>query len=1219
MTTPTLENEIPQQTATEDALWSYTVPAGTFADADEGDVLTLTATLADGSPLPEWLEFDESTGTFSGTPVNEDVGTLSVKVTATDLSEASVSATFDVVIANTNDAPTAEVEIAEQTATELVFWSYTLPAGAFEDVDLGDALTYTATLADGSALPSWISFDGGTVTFTGTPQGSDIGAVELKVVATDGSGASAFITFDLSVYGNIIYSNVSYVLPDFVWNLTLTGAAAIDGTGNALDNVIEGNSASNTLDGGTGIDTLIGGLGNDTYILDETDDAVIENAGQGTDTVRASASYTLSGNIENLTLTGSGDIDGTGNTLNNTILGNAGANVLNGGGGKDTMRGGEGDDSYYVDAGDTVTEYATEGHDSVFSSVSFTLGAYVENLTLTGTTSIHATGNAWANVITGNSGNNTLNGDAGADTMIGGLGLDNYHVDDAGDVVVELAGEGTDTVHASISYTLGDNLENLTLTGADATSGQGNAANNTLNGSLNSAANTLAGGLGNDTYVVDASDLVVELAGEGTDTVSSAYSHALAANVENLTLTGSADIEGAGNALDNTINGGTNSGANILRGRAGNDTYLVGAGDMVIEEAGEGIDTVKVSLSHALAANVENLTLTGTAAIDGTGNELANLLLGNTADNILDGGAGADTMQGGAGNDTYIVDNTADVVAETAPGGSADRVEASATFTLGNYIEQLWLTGMAAINGTGNAQANLIVGNGAANVLAGRGGDDTYVVGAGDTVVENANEGTDVVQSSISWTLSANVEYLVLTGTADIDGTGSAGNNHITGNAGNNYLDGGAGADTLVGGLGSDIYFVDNIGDVVVEEAGGGADVVYSTVTYTLGTAVESLYLAGTASVDGYGNSVDNELVGNAGANVLTGGAGDDVYIVSAGDTIVEYANEGKDQVYADVTWTLAANVEELTLTGSAAIDATGNGLNNRLDGSANTGANVLTGGAGDDFYILGDGDTVVEFANEGWDSVYAPFAMALGEHLDVLFLGGGGDFYGTGNALDNSIYGNAGNNLIDGGAGADFMTGGSGSDTYVVDDAGDRVTENGWDTGWDVVQSSVTFALGNNLEALTLTGSGSINGTGNVLDNEIRGNTGNNTLAGGAGSDTYLLGGNNGDDTVVENDATAGNHDVIQFGAGISEEDLWFEQSGNDLLVTVLGSNDSVLVKDWYLGDQYRVEEFRLTGSQESLQSGNVQQLVDAMEGTVITLLGLPLALLGVIDDVWN
>ena len=224
--------------------------------------------------------------------------------------------------------------------------------------------------------------------------------------------------------------------------------------------------------------------------------------------------------------------------------------------------------------------------------------------------------------------------------------------------------------------------------------------------------------------------------------------------------------------------------------------------------------------------------LTGTGAINGTGNELDNVLGGNTGANVLTGAAGNDSLNGGAGNDTLI-------------------------------------------GGTGN---------------------DTYYVDAvGDVITEVGGEGTELVNStSLNYTLGANVENLVLQGAGNINGTGNtqdnvlggnAGANVLTGAAGNDSLNGGAGVDTLVGGTGHDTYYVDNASDVVTELIGEGTDLVYSTAaSYTLSANVDKLTLAGTADISGAGNDLNNVIVGNAGANVLSGEAGDDYIDGAAGN-----------------------------------------------------------------------------------------------------------------------------------------------------------------------------------------------------------------------------------------------------------------------------------------------------------------------------------------------
>jgi len=640
------------------------------------------------------------------------------------------------------------------------------------------------------------------------------------------------------------------------------------------DDQLDGGSGNDTLDGGLGSDTFLSGSGNDTFVVDNPGDVVTEQAGQGTDTVQSSITYTLGANVENLTLIGTAAINGTGNTLNNVLTGNSAANVL---------AGGTGNDTYVVDTGDTVTEGASAGTDTVQSSITYTLGANLENLTLLGTAAINGTGNTLNNTLIGNSAANILDGGAGADSLRGGVGHDTYMVDSTSDTVTENLNEGTDLVQSAVTYTL-------------------------------------------------------------------------AANVENLTLTGTTAINGTGNTLDNVLTG--NSAANVLTGGAGNDIYVVGTGDTVTEAVSAGTDTVQSAITWTLGTNVENLTLTGTTAINGTGNTLNNVLIGNSGANTLSGGTGADSMSGGLGDDIYVVDNVSDTVTENLNEGT-DLVQSAVTYTLASNVENLTLTGTTAINGTGNALANVLTGNSAANVLTGGAGNDTYVVGTGDTITENANEGVDTVQSAITWTLSANVENLTLTGTTAINGTGNTLDNVLTGNSAANVLTGGAGNDTYVVGT----------GDTVTEAVSAGTDTVQSTITWTLGANLENLTLTGTTAINGTGNTLDNVLTGNSAANVLTGGAGNDTYIVGTGDTVTEAASAGTDTVQSAIAWTLGANLENLILMGTTAINGTGNTANNVMIGNdqANTlssldGIDTLTGGLGKDTLTGGTGSDVFDF-----------------------------------------------------------------------------------------------------------------------------------------------------------------------------------------------------------------------------------------------------------------
>src|SRR6185295_6589367 len=165
-------------------------------------------------------------------------------------------------------------------------------------------------------------------------------------------------------------------------------------------------------------------------------------------------------------------------------------------------------------------------------------------------------------------------------------------------------------------------------------------------------------------------------------------------------------------------------GSDTMIGGVGNDIYVVdAAGDTVTEATGEGTDTVQAGISYTLGADVENLTLTGTGAINATGNSLDNTLIGNAGDNVLDGGVGNDAMSGGAGNDTYVVDAAGDTVTEGASAGT-DTVQAGISYTLGSNVENLTLTGSSNINATGNTLNNILIGNAGNNMLSGGTGND---------------------------------------------------------------------------------------------------------------------------------------------------------------------------------------------------------------------------------------------------------------------------------------------------------------------------------------------------------------------------------------------------------------------------------------------------------------------------------------------------------------
>jgi Ca2+-binding RTX toxin-like protein len=390
----------------------------------------------------------------------------------------------------------------------------------------------------------------------------------------------------------------------------------------------------------------------------------------------------------------------------------------------------------------------------------------------------------------------------------------------------------------------------------------------------------------------------------------------------------------------------------VLIAREGNDLVIRLAGTdarTTIEgqflDNDHGIEQIKFADGTTWnRAFLAALPILGTAGADTLG--------GTDSNDFIDGAAAADQMTGGKGSDTYVVDNSGDVVTEAADQGT-DLVLSSISYTLGANVEQLTLTA-GNIDGTGNALDNVLVGTAGANVLDGGEGADLMVGNGGEDtfIVDNVKDrvvGSGVVQSSVSWSLAdGGGNQLVLTGAADIDGSGSADNEDaitsddlLTGNSGKNQLSGHGGNDSLDGAAGNDTL-----------DGGDGDDI----------------------------------LIGGLGADVMTGGAGNDIYwIDDLGDSVIEGVKKGVDTVHSAVDFTLGANVENLTLTDEAAVIGTGNALRNIIVGS--DAGNILDGAEGNDEVSGGLGDDTID--------------------------------------------GGAGNDGFNGGLGRDTMTGGSGIDTY--------------------------------------------------------------------------------------------------------------------------------------------------------------------------------------------
>ena len=669
-------------------------------------------------------------------------------------------------------------------------------------------------------------------------------------------------------------------------------------TGNAADNHLSGGRGDDLLSGGAGIDTLIAGQGNDTltggadtdyFVIDKnagdvdtltdfvigTDRIVLSGFGpdvystmgisqQGADTRLTlddgqvlvlknvqSQGLTLSSFVhvpEGVSLSRLERYSGFGFGLDGTVTerilpdttngvlywANDGGERVFGGTGADVINGGLGDD---VLVGESSTSSSVGGNDT----------------------------------LNGGEGNDVVRGGAGDDVLYGGAGQD-YLGGDAGNDVLYLEGDQSVADYATTTLL---------------------APNINLGGTASHTGASVAGGAGNDRFVV------VE------DLRASASQGIMANLIDDFEVANPAEkidlsqIRAVHSFAELNFSSVTVDGEQYLRVWLG----AMASGTQYLTL--KGVTANQLSAANFIfgqAVAQPKVLLSGTDAND--------LLIGDAGGNTLDGGAGADVLEGRTGDDTYIVDNVGDVIKEVV-GGGYDLVKSSVSHTLASEVESLQLLGTAAINGTGNELANRLVGNSGNNVLDGAGGsdvligglgDDTYVVDDGsDRVVESEGQGTDTVNASVSFTLASHLENLNLTGSASINATGNSVDNILRGNIGDNRLDGAQGADLMIGGLGNDTYFVDHIGDVVMEDADAGNDKVISTVDYSLAANVEILSLSGSA-LNATGNAQANELFGNEHDNRLYGGAGDDFLQGGKGnDRYVFGVGHGQDLINEDL------------------------------------------------------------------------------------------------------------------------------------------------------------------------------------------------------------------------------------------------------------------------------------------------------------------------------
>lgn len=773
------------------------------------------------------------------------------------------------------------------------------------------------------------------------------------------------------------------------------------------------------------------------------------------------------------------------------------------------------------------------------------------------------------NIMDGGAGNDTLISTSGKDILFGGQGDDTYYVNQKfissewGSPIKENADEGFDTVYTTFDYTLDSNIEELISKADSSLVLGGNDLNNVIVG--DNFGDHIDGAYGDD----------IINSGSGSDVITVGH------------------------------------GNDIVTDRGGNNLYIIDNPDngatTIIDSLGIGESTLSFRIlwedtpdNYHFTQDVNNLnifnkTTNSTVIIKDYYNSLSNIkyvsfdysydYIDTPVKYLIDSFLiQTDYKYGTIGSDKLIELSNRKAFFYGYEGND--------TLTGGKYDD--YLNG-----GSGN---DIITGGLGNNTLLGGLGNDSYIVSnSADTIIENLNEGTDIVKASVDFKLTDNIENLTLTASNlvgegnDLNNTiiATLGDNTLIGNGGNDTLTSGVGSDTMIGGIGNDTYNVNSEGDVVIENLNEGTDTVKSTINYTLGSSLENLTLLGSADLIALGNELNNVLTSNTGINTLIGGLGNDTYVLNNSlDTVIENANEGTDTVKASFDYTLGANLENLTLTGTGDFNGTGNELNN-----------VITGNAGNNtLYGLDGNDTL------------------------------------TGGAGNDNLYGGNGNDSLNGGAGVNLLVGGDGNDTYTVTSSDDTVVEN-FNEGTDLVKASISYTLGQNVENLTLTGTtGGLVGTGNELDNTLttsaagdslyglagndkltggngndtldgglgndtlssgagndvlRGGLGNDSLTGGTGSDTYIFGLGDGQDTINNTtiDTTPGKMDQLVF-ENINADQLWLQKSGNNLVISVLNTTDKVTVTNWFTSANNHLQDI-VSGDGLHLSESQVDQML--------------------------